>query len=182
MLSSALISPESTKESVLQENCSIPRVSELWHELSANENEINLTRIHSVASSITREDTELQHPLLSIYQGLSMLSTEKLSLNQAQLDASWQLLMQLAEEEIARLDQERSERETRKKQKPSAGAEITLRLPPPVDLIDTKRGLYKQLTMAGFSYDHDRQLWRAWADDHTRALKQSLKYKQQTLI
>ena len=182
MPSSALLSPESTKESVLQENCSIPRVNELWPELCESENEINLARIFSVASSITRDDTELQHPLLSVYEGLSMLSTGKLSLNQAQLDASWQLLMQLAEEEIARLNRERSERETRKKQKPSAGAEITLRLPPPVELNDTRRGLYKQLTMAGFSYDHDRQLWRAWADDNTRALKQSLKYQQQTLI
>jgi len=181
-MSSALISPELMTVSASQENCSIPRVNELWPELSESENEINLTRIHSVASSITRDDTELQHPLLSIYLGLSMLSTGKLSLNQEQLDASWQLLMQLAEEEIARLNQERKEKETRKKQKPSAAEEITLRLPPPVDLMDTKGGLYKQLTQAGFSYDRDRQLWRAWADDHTRALKQSLKYQQQTMI
>ena len=181
-MSLALTSPESMTVSASQENCSIPPVSELWPELSESENETNLTRIHSVASSITPEDTALQHPLLSIYQGLSMLSTGKLSLNQAQLDASWQLLMMLAEEEIARLNQERRERETRKKQKPAAGVEITLRLPPPVELIDTKGGLYKEMTNAGFSYDFDRQLWRAWANDRTRALKQTLKYRQQTLI
>ena len=181
-MSSALTSPESTKASVSQENCSIPRVNELWPELSANEHETNLARIYSVASSITRDDTALQHPLLSVYEGLSMLSTGKLSLNQEQLDASWQLLMMLAEEEIARLNQERKERETRKNHKPSAGVEITLRLPPPVELIDTKGGLYKQMTQAGYSYDFDRQLWRAWANDRTRALKQTLKYQQQTLI
>ena len=181
-MSSALAYPVTTKESESQDNYLTLPVKKLWPELSLSESETNLARIHSAASSITPEDTELQHPLLSLYSGLQMLSTGKLSLTEQQLNASWQLLMQLAEEEIARLTQERREREARKRYKPAAGVEITLRLPPPVELIDTSRGLYKELIGAGYTYNFDRQLWRAWATDRSRQVKESLKYQQQKLL
>jgi len=55
-------------------------------------------------------------------------------------------------------------------------------LPPPVELIDTSRGLYKELIGAGYTYNFDRQLWRAWATDRSRQVKESLKYQQQKLL
>jgi len=177
-MSTALQLTELTRESESPESYLTERVVELWPEQNANENMIALAQIHSVASQLTPNDTASQHPLLSVYLGLQMLSMGLLSLTGPQLSKSWQLLMQLAEEELNRLQQEREQRETRKRYKPQAAERLVLHLPSPVELLDRSKGTYMQLQRSGFHYDHVDKVWRAWADDTTRALHNELKYTQ----